>query len=200
MKRILFLCTGNTCRSPMAEAFLKGLAHEKGLILAVRSAGISTIDGLPVSEHSQVALSRRGIRHQSSSVSVNEEVLQWADLILTMTVGHKREVMRRYPEVMDKLYTLKEFAYIDDDIQARIKELETLYTDIQMAQALGQPIDEEKLRRARELEKDIPNFDIADPFGGSQSIYDACADELEEAIFKLVDKLLLLGANNNTSH
>lgn len=192
MKRILFLCTGNTCRSPMAEAFLKRLAHEKGLILAVRSAGISTIDGLPVSANSRHALSRRGIQHQGSSVAMNEEALHWADLILTMTAGHKREVMRHYPEVTDKLFTLKEYAYIDETLQAQLKELETIYTELQMQQALGQPIDEGKRRRAQQLEMAMPSFDVADPFGGSQSIYDACADELEDAIFKLMDKLLLL--------
>lgn len=190
MKRILFLCTGNTCRSPMAEAFLKGLAHQKGLILAVRSAGISTIDGLPVSVNSQHALSRRGIQHQGSSVSMNEEALQWADIILTMTTSHKREVMRRYPEVIDKLYTLKEFAYMDGNLQAQFNELETLYSELQMQQALGKSIDDGMLKRARQLEMSLPSFDIADPFGGSQSVYDACADELEDAIFKLVDKLI----------
>ena len=190
MKRILFLCTGNTCRSPMAEAFLKGLAHEKGLILAVRSAGISTIDGLPVSVNSQHALSRRGIQHQGSSVSMNEEALQWADIILTMTTSHKREVMRRYPEVIDKLYTLKEFAYMDGNLQAQFNELETLYSELQMQQALGKSINDGMLKRARQLEMSLPSFDIADPFGGSQSVYDACADELEDAIFKLVDKLI----------
>ncbi|GIP19035.1 protein-tyrosine-phosphatase [Paenibacillus montaniterrae] len=198
MKRILFLCTGNTCRSPMAEAFLKGLAHEKGLILAVRSAGISTVDGLPVSTNSKHALERRGIQHQGSSVAMNEEALHWADLILTMTTSHKREVMRRYPEVMDKLYTLKEYAYMDDQLQAKLNELEELYSELQMQQLLGQPIDEEKRKRAQKLELSMPSFDIADPFGGSQSIYDACADELEDAIFKLVDKLLAIRSSESS--
>lgn len=192
MKRILFICTGNTCRSPMAEAFLKGLAHEKGLIVAVRSAGTSTVSGMPVSANSLYALNRRGIQHKGSSSVLQEEALEWADLVLTMTSSHKRDVLQKYPNMMDKTYTLKEFAFMDEELQQKITELESLYTDLQMKQILGQPIEEKQRQRLIALDQAIPNFDIADPFGGSQSHYDHCADELEEVIFKLVDKLLLL--------
>lgn len=192
MKRVLFICTGNTCRSPMAEAFLKGLAHEKGLVIAVRSAGISTINGMPVSPNSLYALNRRGIQHKGSSTALQEEALQWADLVLTMTSAHKRDLLQKYANMMDKTFTLKEFAYMDNNLQQQIAELESLYTDLQMKQILGQPVEEGQRQRLMVLERAIPNFDIADPFGGSQDHYDQCADELEEAIFKLVDKLLLL--------
>ena len=192
MKRILFICTGNTCRSPMAEAFLKGLAHEKGLIVAVRSAGISTMNGMPVSANSLYALNRRGIQHKGSSTVLQEEALEWADLVLTMTSAHKRDLLQKHANMMDKTYTLKEFAYMDENLQQKITELESLYTDLQMKQILGQPVDEKQRQRLKALDQAIPNFDIADPFGGMQSHYDHCADELEEAIFKLVDKLLLL--------
>lgn len=195
MKRILFLCTGNTCRSPMAEAFLKGLAQEKGLAVEVRSAGISTMDGLPVSANSIHALQQHGIQHKGNSRALNEDVLHWADLILTMTSGHKREVIRRYPAVMEYIFTLKEYAYMDELLQSRLKELESLYSEQQMQQALDQPMDELKRQRIIELERSIPSFDVADPFGGSQSVYDACARELGEAIKKVVDRLIQSSQN-----
>lgn len=192
MERILFVCTGNTCRSPMAEALLKGLAEKRGLGVAVRSAGISTIDGLPVSSNSLNALGRRGIQHKGSSAALQSEALDWADLVLTMTSGHKRELVARFPHALEKTYTLKEFAYLDHSLQAQISELQQLYTELHTKLLLGEPIDEEQKVRVISLEQSIPNFDIADPFGGSQSVYDSCADELEKAITELVDRLLEL--------
>jgi len=192
MKRILFVCTGNTCRSPMAEALLKGLAHEKGLMIAVRSAGISTINGMSVSSNALNSLQRRGIQHQGSSSIVQAEAIEWADLILTMTSGHKRQLLQLYPDVMDKIFTLKEYAYIDDALQVQLLELEQLYSELQMQQILGKQITEGQRRRLVQLENSIPSFDISDPFGGSQTVYDQCSEEIEEAIFKLVDKLLEL--------
>ena len=56
MQRILFICTGNTCRSPMAEGLLRKLAAERGLKLEVKSAGVSAVDGMPVSRHTAAIL------------------------------------------------------------------------------------------------------------------------------------------------
>lgn len=189
MKRILFICTGNTCRSPMAEAMLHRLAHQRRITLAVRSAGVSTIDGLPVSTNALNALKVRGIEHKGASRALTSEAIEWADLILTMTAGHKRDLLHYYPDAVDKTYTLKEYAYQDERLMSDILELEGLYTEMQMKSALGQQLTAEERQRLLELEKRIPNFDIADPFGGSQYMYNSCSKEIEDALHKLLDKL-----------
>lgn len=189
LKHILFVCTGNTCRSPMAEALLRKLAAQRGLAVDARSAGVSTVDGLPVSAPALDSLRRRSIEHNGSSKALTADTVKWADLILTMTSGHKRQLLQWHPESVDKTYTLKEYVLQDGQVLSDIAELEGLYTEMQMKNALGQQLSEEERRRLLELERRIPSFDIGDPFGGSQAEYDSCSDEIETAVRKLLDKL-----------
>lgn len=189
MKRILFVCTGNTCRSPMAEAMLRQMAHQRGITVAVRSAGVSTVNGLPVSGNAVVALRKRDISHTGSSSVLTEEAVGWADLVLAMTTGHKRDLLHLYPSAVDKTFTLKEFVNQNEGVLADIAELEGLYSDMQMKGALGEQLSREERQRLLELEKRIPGFDIADPFGGSPAVYDKCSDEIESALHKLLELL-----------
>lgn len=189
LKRILFVCTGNTCRSPMAEAMLRQSAMQRGITVAVRSAGVSTIDGLPISANAQATLRNREIQHTGTSRAMTAEAVNWADLILTMTSGHKRDLLHWHPEAVDKTFTLKEYANQDERVLKDISELEGLYTEMQMKLALGGQLTSEERQRLLELERRIPSFDIADPFGGTLSVYESCSNEIGEAVKGLLDRL-----------
>ncbi|MFD2615489.1 low molecular weight protein arginine phosphatase [Paenibacillus gansuensis] len=189
MKRILFVCTGNTCRSPMAEALFKDIARKRGLQVEVRSAGVSAVDGIPMSRHSSTVLRENQISETITSNRATRELAEWADLILTMTSSHKRTMLQIHPGAVDKTYTLKE--YVEDGGQGleSILELEGFYTDLQLKKALGQEITREEKIRLRRMEQSVPDYDIIDPFGGSVEMYRRCAEEIREALEKLADRL-----------
>ncbi len=89
MKKVLFICTGNTCRSPMAQALFDRFAEENGICATADSAGLAAADGLPASENSILALRELGIDlsvHRSKPVSL--DLLKSADLIVCMSQAH----------------------------------------------------------------------------------------------------------------
>ena len=88
--RLLFVCTGNTCRSPMAEVIARRRAEELGWEgLEVRSAGISASAGAHASEGAVRAAARRGLDLSGHrSTPLGDEEAEWADLILVMAPSH----------------------------------------------------------------------------------------------------------------
>nr|WP_272898768.1 low molecular weight protein arginine phosphatase [Paenibacillus sp. MMS18-CY102] len=185
----MFVCTGNTCRSPMAEAIMRDRAASRSISLEIRSAGVSTVDGLPISAHAAETLKRKRVAHEGVSRALGKPSVEWADLILTMTSAHKRSLIARFPEALEKTHTLMEYTALNANTAADLEELERLYTEWQMKQALGQQMAAAERTRMLELEKRIPNFDVADPFGGPLPVYESCAAEIEAAVDKLLDKL-----------
>jgi protein-tyrosine-phosphatase len=108
MKHILFVCTGNTCRSPLAEYLLR---HKAGEMYKVQSAGIAAFNGGPIASHVQELLEEKGIQTEHASQSVTLELMEWADLVLTMTQSHKQQLALFFPEKGESIYTLKQYVH-----------------------------------------------------------------------------------------
>ena len=98
-RRVLFVCTGNTCRSPMAEALARARAAEADLRgLEISSAGTDALDGAPASGPARQTAANRGhdlSAHRARSLS--PRTIQQADLVVVMTERHGRIVERISP-------------------------------------------------------------------------------------------------------
>ncbi len=185
MLHILFVCTGNTCRSPMAEGLLRKLARERGIDLEVRSA----ISGTSISRHAAAILQEEGIADHLESSQLTGQSVAWADLVLTLTSGHKQHLLQYFPDAVTKTYTLKEYVHNEEAVTEDIKELDSLYADAELSIALGGEPNATDLQRMIEIRQRIPSFDISDPFGGTREDYELTAAEIRTSLFSLLDKL-----------
>ncbi len=111
---ILFVCTGNTCRSPMAAYMFDRIATEMEIDVRVESAGVFATEGEGSSSEAIIVMKKYGVDMLSHhSQPINTELLEKSDLILTMTEGHKM-LLSEYAG--DKTYTLSEYVGEEGDI------------------------------------------------------------------------------------
>lgn len=161
IKTILFVCTGNTCRSAMAEGIFKKMLKERtedDNKFNVLSAGISVLSGMSPTPEAIKVMAEQGINiSRHIATQVQEDLVKKADLILVMSNKHKDYIKTTFTFAHDKIYLLKEFAQIGE------------FKNIQK-------IDE--------------NYEVVDPLGRPIGFYRIIARELKENLEKILDKNL----------
>jgi RpiB/LacA/LacB family sugar-phosphate isomerase len=109
MKTILFICTGNVCRSPMAEALFRHAARGRGEFRVV-SAGLGAMDGQPPTQHSVQAMRELGVDISGQrSRMLTADLVRQADFIFGMTHAHVDTIALLYPPAAEKTFLLREF-------------------------------------------------------------------------------------------
>lgn len=172
--KIAFVCTGNTCRSPIAEYYLKKLIEERGMEgIRVTSFGLGGFAGYEASLNSVKSMEELDIDiSDHRSRTANPETLD-QDLFLTMASGHRDVLRSHLREAL--VFTLKEFENLDEEELQRIVERKKSGQTPRVSS-----------------ESSYGDFDIADPYGGSLEEYMSTRDEILSAIDASLNKILRL--------
>ncbi len=174
---VLLVCTGNVCRSPIAEALLRDRLDRLGVVAVVHSAGTAATLG-PADPHGVAVLAARGI-DLSGHVSrqLTPEAVAGTDLLLAMAREHLREAVVSAPGAFARSYTLKELVRRARRVGPR---------------AAAEPLDAwlaraHEGRSPRDLLGDDRDDDVADPLGGDQADFERTADEIDALLATVVD-------------
>jgi protein-tyrosine phosphatase len=183
MTSILLVCTGNICRSPIAEGVLRSLLDTRfgANAIAVSSAGTSGWEDIGATEEAVLAAQERGFdisAHRSRLLRVG--MIKEADLVVTMAAEHRDEIAEMLPGYSDRTFTLKEIVRILEELESipapSPAEMSPRVQEAASARRrgfVGRPLDE----------------DVADPLGHPFESYRAIAWELETWTDRLVDGL-----------
>ncbi len=134
--RVLFVCTGNVCRSPMAEGLFQSMVEEAGDDdIIVESAGIGAMDGMGPSAHSVTVMAEEGIDiSRQRSQMLTPELLDQCTHVFGMSRSHIEAIRAYFPESQEKTFVLREFIVAD-------------HLDIDVHDPIGMDVDEYQLTR-----------------------------------------------------
>jgi protein-tyrosine phosphatase len=187
--KVIFVCTGNICRSPMAEQMLIQKAEKNKLPLKVLSAGVMAMTGDPMTPQSADAMTKRGFtptKHISQDLT--PKLLEEADLVLTATLDHRSAIARMLPKASKYSFTIDEFARLtsflkaDPEFQEEFKKKPKETRDQYLKRAMHEAI----LLRGM-VPTNLDPKDVVDPYGESIEVYNQVAEHIDVMLEIIVD-------------
>ncbi len=126
---LLFVCTGNTCRSPMGEGIARAVGRDRGVEVVTLSTGLFCVPGAKVSDEAVVAVQELVAEDISahSSRPLKIDFVKAADYVLAMTEDHKKILLRQFPFDSKKIMTLAEFGGEVGDVEDPFGQSQEVY-------------------------------------------------------------------------
>lgn len=196
MFEILTVCTGNICRSPLAEVLLR--KRLEGLDVKVHSAGTQGLDHARMTSDAQALAAELGADVEAAAAHysrwLTEADLQSPDLIIALTREHRRKIMDMAPARMRRTFTAREFAHLAEALSDQ---------EIADAAALGGTDQTARLKAAVAVIADMRGrvpapadpdaYDVVDPYRRSWATYQRSAAEMMPGINQ-IERVLKLAA------
>lgn len=193
--QLLHVCTGNICRSALAEhmtraALAERLADQAGCFV-VTSAGTWGHAGSPMEDHASHVLEERGLAATGFIArELSRDMVAGADLVLTASRDHRAAAVTLYPAAAARTFTLREFARLSRALTAVVPHGSDVVADARAAVALA-------AGRRGSLPPVPPYEDaVSDPYGAPLELFRRCAAILDDALSAALD--LLVGPARRT--
>lgn len=181
---ILTVCTGNICRSPLAEQLL--VAHLQGIPeITISSAGTRALVGEPMLATTQEIAHSYGVETTEAhrARQVNETLLESSDLILAMTRDQRRAVVELSPRVTRRVFTIREFARLAEVTTDDVLASEIDRTGESAVERLRAAVKAVTLsRNILPLVADRAEEDVIDPYQREMKVHEASAQQLTPAV------------------
>lgn len=143
--KIMFICTGNICRSAMADCLLKKKIKDRKIKnIEVYSCGVYAQDGEnPTWEAKSIMKDEYDVDMQNhKATNIRNSKIEHMDLILCATDNHKELVIQMYPRLKEKVYTMKQYVNYDREYHSRINIKDPWGYDIETYRSCASEIDE----------------------------------------------------------
>ncbi|WP_175477551.1 low molecular weight phosphatase family protein [Curtobacterium sp. MCBA15_008] len=180
--RVLFVCSGNICRSPLGAQVLTARLGRDASAFTVESAGTIAQDGAPMDGPAAVQSIRLGgdpSAHRSRYLTAG--VAASADLVLTAERSHRAAVVSLAPRAVQRAFTIKQFARVLDALEP--SDLDGVSTATELVDRVA------RLRGTVPPPSDPTDDDVDDPYRRSAATHERVADEIDAALAVIADAL-----------